>query len=426
MLSLILALTPVPVDLDRVGAYIRSQWDASIRSNVHESYIVPIPFRHTVPSPAGNFKALFYWDTYFTNLGLLRSDRLDLARSNCDALLWWIDRLGFVPNSAFVGDDNRSQPPLLSAMVRDVYEASNDKAWLEQAVPRLEREYRFWTTERTFPGGLAHFGQQATEAYLERFYDGTLHSRLGLRLDVPLKEKLSVARNRLAEAESGEDFTPVYGGQAPDYADVKLNSILWVCESNLAYFSRVLGRGSEAAVPWDQRANARAEAVRTQLWDAKSGLFRDRNMLTHEFAPIASLDAFYPLWAGIATPEQAGCMAHNLRLFERARGLAQTEPYQGGTYQWAYPNGWPPTHWIVVSGLKRYGFESDARRVASEYCASQCSMFNASAHLWEKFDVTTGKPSHGEYAPDPMLGWTAGVFLALSEYLERRDPANAR
>lgn len=110
--------------------HILTGWDASVRCDVCAPHLTPIPIPHTVPSPQGNYQALFYWDTYFTNLGLLRSGRMAPAHSNCEALMWCLDRRGFVPNSAFVGDDNRSQPPMLAAMVTDVFTITQDLAWL--------------------------------------------------------------------------------------------------------------------------------------------------------------------------------------------------------------------------------------------------------------------------------------------------------
>jgi alpha,alpha-trehalase len=374
-----------------------------------------------VPSPSGNFKVQFYWDTYFTNLGLLRSGRLDLAKSNCDSLLWWIDRLGYVPNSAFVGDDNRSQPPLLCAMVRDVFEKSHDIEWLRGAVPRLEREYTFWIQNRSLAGGLCHFGNQATDEYLIKFYDDTLVSRLGLSPSIPHADKLKVASNFLSEAESGTDFTPVYSGSALDFADVKLNSILYVSETNLAYFHRLLDPTEGISGIWRERASRRAQNIQDNLWDASTGLYRSRNMATKRLASIACADTFFPLWAGIASQAQAKLVCSNLHLFEREFGLAQTEPFSTGSFQWAFPIGWPPSQWIAASGLKRYGFSTEARRIADEYCAAQIAMYGASGHLWEKIDVNTGKPARSEYAADPMLGWTAGVFLAMKGLLDEHS-----
>jgi alpha,alpha-trehalase len=406
--------------LDSIARYITAEWSACVRCGSHRPHIVSIPIPHTVPSPRGQFQAMFYWDLYFTNLGLMRSGRIDLARSNCDALLWWIDRQGFVPNSAFVGDDNRSQPPVLAAMVREVYSVTRDRVWAGAAVARLEKEYDFWVKNRSFADGLAHHGHQADDAYLERFYDETLCVRLGASREVSRDEKTRVAGQRLAEAESGLDFTPLFGGRALDHADIKLNTLLWTYETNLAWFARALDAGAAVADRWASRAEERRRAIDASLWDDSRGIFRPRNIVTNAFSPVADLETFYPLWAGLATPEQARRVRDNLVVFEHEFGLSQTEILPDRTYQWAYPNGWPPSHWIVASGLRRYGFDEDACRIARKYCETQRRLFVRSSHLWEKVDVTTGDPGTAEYGADPMLGWTAGVFIALLGYL---DPA---
>lgn len=406
--------------LDSIARYITAEWSACVRCGSHRPHIVSIPIAHTVPSPRGQFQAMFYWDLYFTNLGLMRSGRIDLARSNCDALLWWIDRQGFVPNSAFVGDDNRSQPPVLAAMVREVYSVTRDRVWAGAAVARLEKEYDFWVKNRSFADGLAHHGHQADDAYLERFYDETLCVRLGASREVSRDEKTRVAGQRLAEAESGLDFTPLFGGRALDHADVKLNTLLWTYETNLAWFARALDAGAAVADRWASRADERRRVIDARLWDDSRGFFRPRNIVTNAFSPVADLETFYPLWAGLATPEQARRVRDNLVVFEHEFGLSQTEILPDRTCQWAYPNGWPPSHWIVASGLRRYGFDEDACRIARKYCETQRRLFVRSSHLWEKVDVTTGDPGTAEYGADLMLGWTAGVFIALLGYL---DPA---
>src|SRR6185312_1609887 len=99
------------------------------------------------------------------------------------------------------------------------------------------------------------------------------------------------------------------------------------------------------------------------------------------------LGAFFPLWAGIATKEQASRVHVNLGRFEREFGLAQTEPYEETKYQWAYPHGWPPSQLIVAEGLERYGFRQDAQRIARKYCDLQQRFLEQDGHLWEKFDV---------------------------------------
>ena len=228
--------------LRRIADYCRDHWDASTREGVTKEWIEPVPFKHTVPCISGNFIALFYWDTYFTNLGLLRQDRVELARSNCDALLYLIGQKGFVPNSTFKGDDTRSQPPYLSMMVREVYEITRDRAWLGHAVPLLETEYRFWMAKRNTPLGLNRHFHSATDDYLLRFYDSPLIRRVHAPADAPREERLRIAAPRLAEAEAGCDFTDRFDGRCADFVSLDLNVLLYRYEENFAWFANELGR----------------------------------------------------------------------------------------------------------------------------------------------------------------------------------------
>lgn len=406
-------LTPAP---ESVISFIQAQWDRSVQYGAHANNAVAVPVPHTVPSPNGRFRVLFYWDTYFTNLGLLRSERTDLARSNCDALMWWIDQLGFVPNSAFNNDQNRSQPPVLSLMVQEVHQAEPDREWLAKAVPRLEREHDFWQTQRCLPNGMARHGHHADDDYLVRFYDGLLCRRLGVEHKVSREVKLELAGQLLAEAETGQDFTPIYDHRAMHHMDLELNCLLCAMERNLATFQRELGERDQAAA-WSKKADWRAEKIRAELWDDRAGLFRPKDIVWRSFSPVAHLGTFYPLWLGIATEEQAQRVRDNLPRFEREFGVAHTEEYGEMRYQWAYPNGWPPSHWVTVAGLLQYGFEEDAVRIARKYTNVVCRHFGEAGNLWEKFDVTTGEVAGGEYEADPMVGWSAGVFIAMQEVI---------
>lgn len=412
--------TPPP---ETLSSFIKAQWDGAVQCGAQAGNVTPVPVPHTVPSPNGRFRVLFYWDTYFTNLGLLCSDRADLARSNCDALMWWIDQLGFVPNSAFNNDQNRSQPPMLSLMVQEVHAAAPDLEWLAGAVPRLETEHAFWATRRVLPNGMARHGHEADEAYLIRFYDGLVCRRLGVEREVDPEVKLSLAAQLLAEAETGQDFTPVYEHRAMDHMDLELNCLLWALEDNLSRFHRALGRREQAA-QWRAKADWRGERIRRELWDDDSGLFRPKDVVWRSFAQIAHLGTFYPLWLGIATEEQAQRVRDNLPRFEREFGVAHTEDYGELRYQWAYPNGWPPSHWVTVAGLMRYGFTEDALRIARKFTQVLCRHYGEAGHLWEKFDVTTGDVAGGEYVADPMLGWSAGVFLAMQEVIAQAETAS--
>ena len=81
--------------MDKVCEYIQSHWQESVHDdckNPPPNNVVALPVPHTVPCLQGHFPVFFYWDTYFTNSGLLAQGRLDLAKSNCEAMAWLIER----------------------------------------------------------------------------------------------------------------------------------------------------------------------------------------------------------------------------------------------------------------------------------------------------------------------------------------------
>jgi alpha,alpha-trehalase len=409
-----------PGEISRVLAYIRGAWDSSVRSHAKEPYLRPVPVPHTVGSPLGKFKALFYWDTYYTNLGLLRQGRVDLAQSNCEAFAWLVDQIGYVPNSVFVGDNLRSQPPYFSQMVREVYEQTGDRGWLAGLLPRLEREYQWWDTKRACGDGLNRHGQDYDAKYLLGFYDQTAVTRLKMPATAPETVKLEVAGQLVAEAESGWDFTPVFDHRCTHFAPVHLNTLLWKMEDNLAFFCGETARPGGEAAAWAARRGARAELIHARLWSHSRGLFMNWDYVHRRHGRVAAADTFAPLVFGLATPEEAAAVRANLPRFECACGLACTEDNpDAGKFQWSYPVAWPPLTWLAISGLARYGYQDDARRLARKYLRTMANFHQRDGGLWEKYDARTGEPNQDEYAADPMLGWSAGVFVAAAELLRR-------
>jgi len=404
---------PIPAaKLDAIADYIRTNWDKSVHApDPKITWIEPLPVPHTTPCITGNFVAFFYWDTYFTNLGLLLQDRIDLAKSNCDAMIYLINIKGFIPNSTFRGDDTRSQPPYFSMMVRDLYEKTKDKVWLAQAVDALEKEYAFWMEKRITPTHLNRHFHHASKEYLLKFYVSA-NSRLGFDLNLPENERLVIAANYMGEAETGWDFNPRFSGRCGDFNPVDLNSNLYLYEKNFAWFAGELGHGDAAA--WEAKAEQRRQLIQEHLWNETKGLYFDYDYEASVQSKIPSLATFHPLWAGLATPEQAKRIRDNLSLFEFEHGISVCAPTnQTKKLQWDYPNGWPPLFWTTISGLRRYGFKEDADRLAEKFQQLIVSHFDRTGQLWEKFDVVTGNIAGGEYEAQPMLGWTAGTFLAL-------------
>ncbi len=130
------------------------------------------------------------------------------------------------------------------------------------------------------------------------------------------------------------------------------------------HFATLLGHHAEA-VEWEHRATARRAAINKYLWNPTQGMFYDYDFTTQKQSTYSYLTAFYPLWAKLATPQQAAALQVHLSSFEHDGGLAMSDTNSGT--QWDLPFGWAPTNWLAIQGLVQYGFSQDAYRIARKF-----------------------------------------------------------
>ncbi len=402
-----------PADVVRVLSYIRSNWHKSVRRDSEPVMGVVLPHPYTTPCVTGSFTFFFYWDTYFTNLGLIPHGELEAARGNGENMMFLIRRHGFMPNH--VGIDHRSQPPYFGLMVADLYGATQDVDWLRDAAEHVRQEYHFWVNARATPTGLCRHAHTATFEYV----------RPVLRAD---RRSVGLARRPAAGREASHVEPPHRGGRDRLGLQPALRRTLPRLLPGRAELRplplRVPAGGVERSAGlgeaelWKERTAARADRMRRYLWSEERGLFLDYDFVNARHSSVASLGSFHPLWAGLATKEEARRAAEALPLFERQYGIAVGEPVEGDTYyQWGYPNAWPPLTCTTVRGLARYGLDEAARRLAQKYVDVSVALFDRTGQLWEKTDVETGDVAGGQDKAQPMLGWSAGVFVALADYL---------
>ncbi|MFW6288378.1 MAG: trehalase family glycosidase [Spirochaetota bacterium] len=402
-----------------VLSYIREEWESTVRSVGHDAHPrLYLPHEFTTPCAVDQFQELYYWDTYFTHLGLLRDGRVHLAQSNVLNMFYMIRKFGFVLNSNAVWHLNRSQPPYLSMMVREVFDRTGDRGWLRAAYEPLRSEYDFWMTRRMTDVGLNRYLHDATDHDLHEFYDGALAKRLGLPPadDETVKE---VSYHYVAEAESGHDFTPRFHGRCADFAPIDLNSNLYEYERNFAEFSRILDNGEDGF--WNERGEERLALIRRYCWDGTVGAFNDYDCAEDAPSGVVNAAMFWPLAYGLATPAEAEATVRLLSYVEGPHGVSTcADTPEARRFQWGFPNAWPPIQVMVCKGLARYGFNDDATRIARKYIETVTTRFEADGYLWEKYDSLTGALGEAEYEANRMLGWTAGVFVYLAEFLGLR------
>lgn len=402
-----------------VREYISATWEKTLRYHPEDTpdSLLGLPRPYTVPCDEGMFNELYYWDTFFTNEGLIADGRIGMARDNTEDILYLIDKYGFMPNGNRIWYLSRSQPPFAALMVDAVFDATADTAFVRRAYPTLEKEYAFWQQQRSTPTGLNRYGGEPDEKLLKEMV-GTLGKRLGddFRSKGWSQEQTErFSRHGVAECESGWDFNPRFDRRCEDFCPVDLNALLYGMESRMARFSEIIGRGEEAL--WQERAQKRKELIIKYLYS--NGAFYDYDWVNGRSSDVVSVAPFVLLFTGALDEDKAQAVVNSLSALEYPAGLAvcadAAYPYK---YQWSFPNCWPPLQYMAVKGLDRYGRRDDARRLAASWTTAVENLFARTGKLWEKTTCTdSGVPEGVEYGTPSMMGWTAGTYVCLSKYL---------
>ncbi len=400
--------------------------------------------------PGGRFNEMYGWDSYFIQIGLLRDGLVPLARSMAANFLYEIHNYGMILNANRTYYLTRSQPPFLTEMLLGVYRRTHDRRWLDMAMPEVEKYYRYWTSEPHFTPetGLSRYfdsgkGPAPEVVASERDAQGRTHYDLVRQYfrahqvtAYDVDQYYDARQDRLtllfytgdrSMRESGFDPSDRFGPFSIDiihYNPVCLNSLLYQMELQTAEILRALDRNAEAA-KWEVRARDRAAKVNRLMWDSHDGLYYDYDFVHKRIRRYPFLTTFYPLWAGIATQDQAARVAANLKLFEQAGGL-ETSTNESGN-QWDAPFGWAPLELIAVRGLRRYGYNREADRISREFLSLVADQYRRSGAIVEKYDVVRrsmemgGHIRFGYRSNEAGFGWTNAVFTALLDDLPAAD-----
>lgn len=412
-------------EIDTVRSFIKGSWEKTVRfSPENEGDLIGLPYKYTVPSISNSFQSMFYWDTYFTGEGLIIDGHVELAQSNVGNMLSLVERYGKMLNGNRTYFENRSQPPYLSMMVESVYKETKDKKWLRDVLPTLKKEYDFWMSRRISPIGLNHYSNEATVAQKKRMIT-ILNKRLGENFQkknegLTEDELLKIGSHFIAECESGWDFTPRFQQRCEDFCPIDLNANLYYYEKNFEYFASELGNQAEAN-DWLQKAKKRKNLINQYCRDNRSGVYYDYDYINHKHSGVVSAAIFSLLYAQVLSKEEVGQIKNELLdKLEYPYGISACEKKDYGyVYQWSYPNGWAPLNYLAVRGLNNYGLKVDAKRISEKYLSMVIRSFKETNNLWEKYNIVEGNVKVvNEYAMPAMIGWTAGTFVWISNYLD--------
>ncbi|SFQ71414.1 alpha,alpha-trehalase TreF [Hymenobacter arizonensis] len=392
--------------------------------------LLPLPKPYIVPG--GRFREVYYWDSYFTMLGLAEAGRNELVQDLTDNFAFLINRYGFVPNGNRSYYLTRSQPPFFGSMVALLAKDQGNGILLRYRAA-LEREYRYWMlgADKLAPGTAAHrVVKLPGGAALNRYWDESTQPREESYVEDVTAAKTSKQppaqfyRNVRAAAASGWDFSSrwfVPGGglgtiQTTDLVPVDLNCLLYQLEQTLAEACRTAGQTAQAR-DYTAKATRRKTALLALSWDPKVGWFQDYNWRTRQRSSIRTLAGVFPLAFGLATPAQAKRLATNLQYnFMKPGGLVTTLSKTG--QQWDSPNGWAPLQYLAIDGLRRYEQRPLADTLARRWVGLNRRVFAQTGKLLEKYDVVNPNRAAGggEYPLQDGFGWTNGVLLKLLEW----------
>lgn len=399
-----------------VSEYINENLEKTVRLNTEDSgTLIGLPYPYTVPCISNDFSELYYWDTYFINLGLISDGRIELAKSNIDNMLWLIEKYGFMPNGSRTYYLTRSQPPFLYLGVRDIYSATGDIKWLSAAYNSLLKEYEFWQTKRSSPNGLNVYGNHSpmTDERIDTLYKVYL-KRTGSSGGEGSEFRRNAAHLVYTYCESGWDCSSRFEFDGEFCNPVDLNSLLFGFERQMAQFCRILGNGKENE--WEKRAENRKRIMDELLRESSGGFYLDYNFRTESLSPVISAASFFPAFVGITDDADGIQRLINLMLIKYGISASAPGPAVNG-YQWDYPNIWAPLQYIAYEACLKCGCETAAREISRRYISLIDSSFEKNGDLWEKYDGNTGEVASQEYTAPSMLGWTAGVYLKFKNDL---------
>ena len=421
-----------------VKNHIENLWPLLERKAHHNdlnqgSSLIPLPHPYIVPG--GRFNEIYYWDSYFTMLGLKQSKKnkqIEGMVKNFDHL---INSYGHIPNGNRTYFLSRSQPPFFAAMVQLLAQINGKDTYLAH-LDALQKEYNFWMSQDTPPTintGSKRVVTLNNKQVLNRYYDNSplprqeMHQHDILFAQNNTRDNAQFFLDMRSACESGWDFScrwfknknDLHTIQTSQITPVDLNCLLFNLEKCLATAYQIAGDKNKSEA-FETIANERAALINATFWNEKEGYYFDYNFVNQKQTDIYSLAGIYPLFFNIATPEQASQCAEKVKTTFLRDGGVVSAPYHTGQ-QWDAPNGWAPLQYITVKGLLNYGFNTLALEIAQKWVNLNDSVFKRTGKMMEKYNVedTSLLAGGGEYKGQEGFGWTNGVYLELLALLEK-------
>ncbi|KAK0413908.1 hypothetical protein QR680_007052 [Steinernema hermaphroditum] len=438
--------TPNPLKISKILDPVLKQWALKIHGIWKDlckqirPQIAQHPDRYSlldVPyefiAPGGRFREFYYWDAYWIIKGLIVSEMYNTTQNMIRNLAHMVERFGFVPNGGRVYYLQRSQPPMLIPMVYEYYEATNDKNFLREILPVLEKELDFWHKNRTLDMSIK--GRNVTvfryrtnsnvprpEAYM---------SDVNRAQAIPEDARPSLWKNLASTAESGWDFSSRWCAdhknittiQTTHIIPVDLNAIICGNYDILAHLYGQIGN-IIASEYYNKKRLEFKETMEMVFYDNTVGAWFDYNLDSDTQNTNFYLSTVTPLFAGCydTTDQELSrrlyAYMESVGAFNFTAGIP-TGLIRNSGEQWDFPYAWPHLNHMAIEAFRKSGspeIQNYAFKLAEKWIAGNYEVYEKTGLMWEKYDVDGKVPladSGGEYTVQVGFGWTNGVILDL-------------
>ena len=420
-------------DTSRSAAqHINSLWPVLTRqpNMATTGSIISLPKPYIVPG--GRFGEIYYWDSYFTMLGLQQAGEVDMIENMVNNFSFLIDSIGFIPNGNRTYFLSRSQPPFFTQMVKILAEEKGD-AILQKYLHQLEKEYAFWMRglDLLDEANPTHkrLVRMPDGSIINRYWDNEAKPRAEMHHDdMVTAEKTDrpdeeLFRDLRAACESGWDFSSRWF-RNPDQLEtihtteiipVDLNALLYDLELTIAKAFGLNGDAENEKL-FNQKAQERKTAVLKYCWDENQQYFIDYDFVAGQSTGVPSIAGMYALFFNMAEKEQGDLSAQMIQQkFLQPGGVVSTLNQNG--QQWDAPNGWAPLQWITIQGLRNYQHNDLAETIKQRWIDLNVKVYQNTGKMVEKYNVMdlSLEAGGGEYPVQDGFGWTNGVLLRLLE-----------
>uniref|UniRef100_A0A8R1HK60 Trehalase n=1 Tax=Caenorhabditis japonica TaxID=281687 RepID=A0A8R1HK60_CAEJA len=418
--------------LNGIWKHLCRKIDPSIGQHTSRYSLLYVPHHFIVPG--GRFREFYYWDAYWIIKGLIACDMYNTTRSMIRNLATMVEQHGFVPNGGRVYYLQRSQPPLLSAMVYELYEATNDKDFIAELLPTLLKELNFWNQNRmanvTMHGKDYQVYQYKTPSNVPRPESYRVDTQNSAEF-ANGADKQQFYQDLASAAESGWDFSTRWLSDYKSLTSIETTKVLPVDLNGLLcwnmdimeYLYEQVGDTTNSQVFRNRRAVFR-DTVQNVFYNRTDGTWYDYNLRTQSHNPRFYTSTAVPLFANCYNTLNTGKSQKvfdymdKMGVFNYPGGIPSSMS-QESSEQWDFPNGWSPNNHMIIEGLRKSAnpeMQDKGFLIASKWVLGNFRVFYETGHMWEKYNVIGSYPqpgSGGEYDVQDGFGWTNGAILDL-------------